>query len=312
MKLNNEQKYKISLTTALGVNSIFYIVSLIEHGYNIHSILVQTNRYRPKRERKELNKKGLRYIPTYVYNYLIYKKLKLPTSPKGYVHALIHNTSIGKKLINKMKKSKEDNLFNRFYEIKKYELNYFSSIKVIKEAIRRTNSKTQIIETHKINGSRTENFLKDNSIDILVISGGMIIRPNILDSVSHCAITIHNSFLPYLRGWGGGEVWALIHNQKKALGTTVFYTNKGVDSGEILNQELLEIKEDDTLDTLRYRNILLGKKLIIKAIQLLLNDDAPRISQNKEHITKINRRPNEKEKEIALSNLEKWKLEIPK
>lgn len=312
MELKHNQKYKISITTALGVNSIFYIISLIEHGFNIHSIFVQTNRYRAKREKKKLNDLGLRYLFTYVYNYIVYKKLKLPTSPQGYIYAVILNTTIGKKLLNKIKKTKNDKLFNRFKEVKKYELDYFSSLREIKRVIRKVNARTQIIETQKINSVSTENFLKKNKIDILVISGGTIIRPNILGALSHCAITIHNSFLPYLRGWGGGEIWALIHNQKKALGTTVFYTDEGVDSGEILNQELLEINKDDTLDTLRYRNILLGKKLIIEAIRLLLNDNAPKISQNTKHMTKINRRPNENEKKIGINNLEKWKLEIHK
>jgi|TARA_Y100000031_G_scaffold156585_1_gene211768 folate-dependent phosphoribosylglycinamide formyltransferase PurN len=312
MELNNKQKYKISVTTALGVNSIFYIISLMEHGFNIHSIFVQTNRYRAKRERKKLKELGFRYLMTYLKNYVTYKVLKLPTSFKGYIYTVIYNTNLGKKLINKIKNKDDVKSLDQFKEIKQYELDYFTSLKIIKRVVKEANAPTQIIKTQKINGSDTEAFLKKNKIDILVISGGTIIRSNILNSISKCAITIHNSFLPYLRGWGGGEVWALIHDQKEALGTTIFYTEKGVDSGDILNQENLKIDTDDTIDTLRYKNIILGKKLIIQAIELLLSDNAPRMVQNNKYVTHINRRPNKNEKIIAIDNLEKWKLEIHK
>lgn len=312
MDINYKQKYKISVTTPLGLNSIYYIISLIQYGIKIHSIIVQTNRYRSKREKKKLDELGLRYLLTYIYNYLIYKILKLPTSPKGYIYAAVFNTTFGKKLINKIKNTKNIKPLDQFKEIKQYELDYFSSLKIIKRVVKEANAPTQIIKTQKINSSDTEAFLKTNKIDILVISGGTIIRSNILNSISKCAITIHNSFLPYLRGWGGGEVWALIHDQKEALGTTIFYTEKGVDSGDILNQENLKIDADDTIDTLRYKNIILGKKLIIQAIELLLSDNAPRMVQNNKYVTHINRRPNKNEKIIAIDNLEKWKFEIHK
>ena len=312
MKNELNKNNNICITTSLGTNSMFYIMNLIKHKIEIHTILVQTNRYRPKREKKKLNKKKLRYLIPYISNYLAFRIFNSPTTLKGQIFYIFWKTNLGRKLIKliKKKRNKNSNIDTDFIDIRQYELDFYSRIDLIKKALKQSSFNSKIILTSKINGKVIENYLFQNKIDVLFISGGTIIRPNILNQILKSTITIHNSYLPYLRGWGGGEVWSLIHNQKDALGTTIFYTDKGIDTGDILIQEHLKISKDDSLESLKYKNIILGKDLLIKAINLLNSNCAPRIKQNSRKKTTINRRPFNEEIDLANENLNIWKSEI--
>jgi hypothetical protein len=106
MRSADYENSKISITTGLGTNSIYYIISMLEYGIPLHSILIQTNRYRAKRESKRLKHEGLKYLPNFIINYFTFKILKLPTTIKGYIFWFLWNSIFGRKLINAVKKKK--------------------------------------------------------------------------------------------------------------------------------------------------------------------------------------------------------------
>jgi len=88
--------------------------------------------------------------------------------------------------------------------------------------------------------------------DLICLAGYMrILSPNFLRSVKSKIINIHPSLLPSFPG---------LHAQKQAVdygvkysGCTVHVVNEDIDGGKILGQDVVEVKSDDTEETLAAR-----------------------------------------------------------
>ena len=55
-------------------------------------------------------------------------------------------------------------------------------------------------------------------------------------------------------------------------GTTIHWVDSGVDTGEIIAQEAIEIAPTDTEDSLHERIKIVERRLYVATLQLLLND----------------------------------------
>jgi methionyl-tRNA formyltransferase len=92
-------------------------------------------------------------------------------------------------------------------------------------------------------------------------------------------IQYHPSLLPRHRG-GSAINWAIIQGETKT-GVTIFWPDRGIDTGPILLQKETPIGPDDTVGSL-YFNVLfpLGVEALIEAVALVKADRAPRIPQD--------------------------------
>jgi methionyl-tRNA formyltransferase len=73
-----------------------------------------------------------------------------------------------------------------------------------------------------------------------------IIKPDVLDLVDGRAINLHISYLPYNRG-ADPNLWAFVEGTPK--GVTIHYLDEGLDTGDILAQQLADLGGPD--ETLR-------------------------------------------------------------
>jgi len=77
-----------------------------------------------------------------------------------------------------------------------------------------------------------------------------ILPGSILDYPSMGTIQYHPSLLPKHRG-GSATNWAIINGETKT-GITIFWPDKGIDTGPILLQKEVEISPDDTVGSLYF------------------------------------------------------------
>jgi methionyl-tRNA formyltransferase len=97
-------------------------------------------------------------------------------------------------------------------------------------------------------------------------------------------IQYHPSLLPKYRG-GSAINWAIIKGETRT-GLTVFWPDKGVDTGPILLQKEVEIGPDDTAASLYFNKLFpLGVEAMLEAVELVKNDKAPRIPQDESQAT---------------------------
>lgn len=94
------------------------------------------------------------------------------------------------------------------------------------------------------NGAAT-NFIKNINCDILLsVNYLYIVEKNLLHLPRQYAINLHGSLLPKYRG-RTPHVWAIINGEKEA-GVTAHLMTEGVDEGDILEQKVIPISENNT------------------------------------------------------------------
>jgi phosphoribosylglycinamide formyltransferase-1 len=85
--------------------------------------------------------------------------------------------------------------------------------------------------------------------DVIVLAGFMrVIKPGFLDAFAGKIINLHPSLLPSFPGLDGiGQAW---RRGVKVTGCTVHYVTPEVDGGPIIDQAVVKIEANDTLESL--------------------------------------------------------------
>jgi methionyl-tRNA formyltransferase len=102
--------------------------------------------------------------------------------------------------------------------------------------------------------------------DLLVVAAyGQILSKDVLAIPPRGAINVHASLLPKYRG--AAPVAYAIFNGEKQTGVTIIKITPGLDSGNMILQESLDILPDDTTGSLEARLATLGAKLAVGAVR---------------------------------------------
>ena len=111
-----------------------------------------------------------------------------------------------------------------------------------------------------------------------------VLPDSILNYPTMGTIQYHPSLLPKHRG-GSAINWAIINGETKT-GITIFWPDRGVDTGPILLQKEVEISPDDTVGSLYFEKLFpLGIEALAEAIELIKKGMAPRIPQDESQAT---------------------------
>ena len=113
---------------------------------------------------------------------------------------------------------------------------------------------------------------------ICVVAYGKILPKEILDIPKYGCVNLHGSILPKYRGAAPIQ-WAIL-NGDTTTGVTTIYMDEGMDSGDIILKETVEIKEDETTGELWERLSKVGAKLLVETISEIEDGTAPRQKQS--------------------------------
>ncbi len=116
----------------------------------------------------------------------------------------------------------------------------------------------------------------DLAPDLIVLAGFLVVIPGeMIDKYENKIINIHPSLIPSFCGTGyyGLKVHeAALERGVKITGATVHYVDKGTDTGPIIMQKAVEVKEGDTPKTLQQRVMEEAEwKLLPAAINMIAN-----------------------------------------
>lgn len=120
---------------------------------------------------------------------------------------------------------------------------------------------------------------------IIVIAFGQIIPKSILDLPKYGCINIHASLLPKYRGAAPIQ-WAIIEGETKT-GLTTMYMEEGLDTGDMLLKEEVNIAGDETGGSLHDKLAQLGGSLILKTLDAVENGTMVRIKQDDSQSTYV-------------------------
>ena len=113
---------------------------------------------------------------------------------------------------------------------------------------------------------------------ICVVAYGKILPSEILEIPKLGCINVHASLLPKYRGAAPIQ-WAVL-NGDKTTGVTTMYMDVGMDTGDMILKQEVEIGENETTGELWDRLSIIGADLLVKTLDQIEKGTAPRIKQS--------------------------------
>ena len=143
---------------------------------------------------------------------------------------------------------------------------------------RKLGVQTEVVESKGFQGSRWEYDKKIISVlkkyqvtpknGLICLAGFMrIISPEFIKKYKNCVLNIHPAILPAFPGLDA-QKQAIDHGVKYS-GCTVHFVDDGVDSGPIIVQAIVKVKDDDTEETLAKRILSKEHKAYSEAVKLI-------------------------------------------
>jgi len=113
--------------------------------------------------------------------------------------------------------------------------------------------------------------LEARGIDLIASAGYMrVLGPSVVERWRHRWLNVHPALLPSFPGMHG--VRDALAYRVKVTGVTVHFVDEGIDSGPIVLQEALAIRDDDDWDALEPRIHEVEHRLLPRAVRALLED----------------------------------------
>jgi len=126
------------------------------------------------------------------------------------------------------------------------------------------------------------NCLINNNIGLIVLAGYMrLLSSRIIKEYRHRIINIHPALLPSFPGLRAQR--QAIEYGVKISGCTVHFVDEGMDTGPIILQKAVEVRQSDSEETLSKRILEYEHQLLPRAIQLFAKNKI-HIQNNKVYI----------------------------
>ena len=123
-----------------------------------------------------------------------------------------------------------------------------------------------VYQPERVRDEEFVEFLRSLNADIIVVSAfGQILPKSILEMTKYGCINIHASLLPKYRGAAPIQ-WSIIDGEEKT-GVTIMQMNEGLDTGDILEVEEVEISPEETGGSLFDKLADIGAGLVVRTME---------------------------------------------
>lgn len=117
---------------------------------------------------------------------------------------------------------------------------------------------------------------KSRDIDLVVLAGYLkVLSKNFIEEFNMKIINIHPSLIPSFCGKGfyGKKIHkAVLDSGVKVTGATVHFVDVGTDTGPIILQDVVQVADEDNVDTLQAKVLKVEHRLLVKAVKLYCED----------------------------------------
>lgn len=132
------------------------------------------------------------------------------------------------------------------------------------------------IKVPDINTKEAEIFTRELRPDLIVVSGTSLIKEPLLSiPVSIGIINLHTGLSPYVKGGPNCTNWCIANNSFQLVGNTIMWLNAGIDAGNIITTETINIQKADNLNTAHQTVMDHAHDLYLKAIGYLSETEPP-------------------------------------
>ncbi len=146
------------------------------------------------------------------------------------------------------------------------------------------NNNITVFQPERLRESEVIEELKKIAPEAIVVAAyGQILPKEVLDIPKYGCINIHASLLPKYRG--AAPIQQAIVDGEKVSGVTTMYMGEGLDTGDIIEQSIVTINEDETGGSLFDKLARAGGQLIISTLKNLEDGTAVRLPQDESDAT---------------------------
>lgn len=141
-----------------------------------------------------------------------------------------------------------------------------------------------VIGSKDVNEAETMTIIRGWQPDLLIsIHLNQLIKRDLIGFPQLGCLNIHPALLPRNRGLFP-YFWA-IANGDAETGITLHWVDEKFDTGDILLQEPIPLKPDDTMTSLQYKSAQVGTDMLVRGVELIEAGDPPHIPQDNSQAT---------------------------
>lgn len=165
------------------------------------------------------------------------------------------------------------------------------------------------VRVNGINSSETAIFTSRFDPDLVIVSGTALVKPPLLDLPAKIGIiNLHTGLSPFVKGGPNCTNWCIANNTWHLVGNTIMWLNAGIDAGNIITTEAVDIRNAADLTSAHIRVMEHAHDLYLRAIHYLVENNPPYNSVPQQQLGKgqlfFNRMWTGSEKKRLLKN---WK-----
>lgn len=115
--------------------------------------------------------------------------------------------------------------------------------------------------------------------ELMILTGyNQILKRDILQIPPKGTINLHGGYLPYYRG-GSPINWQIINGETTG-GCAIIYVDEGIDTGDIIAQELYEIHPDETAGEIVQKTLEIFPRLLVDVVKQIENGTVQAVKQD--------------------------------
>jgi methionyl-tRNA formyltransferase len=123
-----------------------------------------------------------------------------------------------------------------------------------------------VIERSDLNSRDFQDYIRQYNADLFIsVASSIIFKEELIKIPRLDCINIHHAPLPRYRGMMP-NFWQIYHGESE-VGITIHRINKGIDTGDIIIQNYIPVRENESLHKLMLRSKKEGARIMIQVIE---------------------------------------------
>jgi folate-dependent phosphoribosylglycinamide formyltransferase PurN len=131
------------------------------------------------------------------------------------------------------------------------------------------------IKVANVNDEEVYKLIKREQPNLVLVSGTNLLKKHLIDEIKKSGkiINLHTGLSPYINGGPNCTNWCLYSGKFHYVGTTVMYINEGIDSGDIIASEHIQLMTTRNPLQLHLQLMEKSHELVCEVLKILLRGD---------------------------------------
>ena len=145
---------------------------------------------------------------------------------------------------------------------------------------KKNNPRKTYLRNEELNSLSTINQIQETNPDFIAVFGTSILKKAFLNSFPNLLYNLHIGDPEFYRG-SSCNFWPMYHEKLQYISATIHRIDHGIDTGDIFLKEAITINAEDDEQTILFKPIILGSRLMVETIQSCISGTLQSTPQKK-------------------------------